>query len=83
MPRSLGSLFLIVFGAGVLAVAYRGHRTGELPAGSSFLRAYRPSREEAPLAFHFFLALYFSGGMALVVWGLLALIGLAPPLALR
>jgi hypothetical protein len=83
VPRSLSALFLIVMGAGVLAVAYRGHRTGELPAGSSFLRAYRPRREQAPLAFHFYLALYMSGGMALVVWGLLALIGLAPPLELR
>jgi hypothetical protein len=79
MPQAFGALFLIGIGAGVLAVAYRGYRDGEVPAGSNFVRAYRPSREDAPFAFHCFLALYLCGGMALVVWGLLALIGMAPP----
>jgi hypothetical protein len=39
-----GAVFLLAIGAGVLAVAYLGHRKGELPAGTSFLRACRPSR---------------------------------------
>ncbi len=80
---SLGALFLVAIGAGVLAVAYRGYRDGELPAGTSGFRAYRPNREDDPLAFHVFLVLYFCGGMALAVWGLLALVGMAPPLKLR
>jgi hypothetical protein len=60
-----------------------GHRTGELPAGSRGLRAYRPNRDDNPAAFRFFLALYFCAGMVLCVWGLLALVGLAPPLRWR
>ena len=75
----LTALLLIVFGAGILAVAYQGHRRGSLPAGSNFLRPYRPNRDDNWLAFHLFLGLYICGGTALVVWGLLVLVGLAPP----
>jgi hypothetical protein len=78
-----GAVFLVALGAGVLAVAYLGHRKGELPAGTSFLRACRPSRTDNPLAFHCFLVLYVCAGMALAVWGLLILIGMAPPLRLQ
>lgn len=81
--RTLGALFLIAMGAGVLAVAWYGYREGELPAGSSFFRAFRPNRDDNPLAFRFFLGLYYCGGTALAVWGLLALAGLAPALELR
>lgn len=83
MTRTLGALFLIAMGSGVLAVAWRGYRDGELPAGSSFFKPYRPNRDDNPLAFRFFLGLYYCGGTALAVWGLLALVGLAPELALR
>ena len=83
MPSWAGALFLIACGSGVLAVGYRGWRNGELAAGARGLHAYRPNRKDHPLAFRFFLVLYFSGGMALTVWGLLALIGMAPPLELR
>jgi hypothetical protein len=83
MPTILGALFLIAMGSGVLAVAYRGWRDGELPAGNSLLRTYRPNREENPAAFHLFFLLYMFGGIALVVWGLLVLVGMAPPLELR
>ncbi len=81
--RTLGALFLIAMGAGVLAVAWQGYREGELPAGSRFLEPYRPNRDDEPLAFRFFLALYFCGGTALAVWGLLSLVGLAPALKLQ
>ena len=67
----------------MLAVGWRGYREGELPAGSNFFRPYRPNRNDNPLAFHFFLALYYASGTTLAVWGLLALVGLAPPLPLR
>ncbi|HET6546344.1 MAG TPA: hypothetical protein VFG55_06310 [Rhodanobacteraceae bacterium] len=83
MPVWLSVLVLVGLGAGVLTVAWRGYRDGELPAGVNFLRAYRPTREENPFAFHFFLALYFCGGMALAVWGLLAFLGMAPPMRWR
>lgn len=83
MPRTLGSLILMLFGAGVLAVAWRGYLSGVLPAGSAGPRAYRPTRLDSPAAFHFFLVLYFCAGMALEVWGILALFGAAPALQLR
>ena len=82
MPRAVGSIILILLGAGVLAVAWRGYLAGVIPAGAAGLRAYRPSREDNPLAFRFFLTLYFCGGMALAVWGILALFGAAPALKL-
>ncbi|CUA99482.1 hypothetical protein [Thiomonas bhubaneswarensis] len=83
MPHGLSVAFLLGFGAGLLAVAYQGYQVGELPAGTSFWRAYRPNREDNPLAFHFFLLLYVCAGLALCVWGLLALLGMAPDLKWR
>lgn len=74
--QTLGALFL-------LAVAYGGYREGELPVGTSLLRAYRLNREDNALAFWFFMALYACGGMALAVWDLLALVEMAPTLKLR
>ena len=82
MPRALSSIILILLGAGILAVAWRGYLAGVVPAGAAGLRAYRPNRKDNPLAFRFFLTLYFCGGMALAVWGILALFGAAPALKL-
>ena len=83
MPHWLSVLFLLGVGTGLLAVAYHGYRVGELPAGANFWRAYRPNREDNRLAFHFFLVLYGCVGLALCVWGLLALLGMAPDLKWR
>ncbi|MBS0437919.1 MAG: hypothetical protein JSS33_00765 [Proteobacteria bacterium] len=83
MPGWLSILFLLGFGSGILAVAYNGWRSGELPAGSRGWRSYRPNRDDNPIAFHLFLALYVCGGIALCVWGLLELGGMAPPLRWR
>lgn len=77
--RWVGGLFLLAMGAGVLAVAWRGWQAGELPAGTSFLRAWRPTREDEPAAFHLFFALYLCGGIVLAAWGLMVLAGMAPP----
>lgn len=82
MPRILGSAILILFGTGLLAVAWQGYVTGVLPAGAAAWRAYRPRRNDDPVAFRFFLTLYFCAGMALAVWGILALFGAAPALKL-
>ena len=79
----VAALLLMVLGAGVLVVAYRGHDSGSLPAGSDFLRPYRPNRDDNRLAFHLCLTLYVCGGTALVVWGLLILVGLAPAPPMR
>jgi hypothetical protein len=84
MPHWLSVLFLLAAGAGLLAAAYHGYRGGELRAGTNFWRGvYRPNREDNPLTFHFFLILYFCAGLALCVWGLLALLGMAPDLKWR
>jgi hypothetical protein len=83
MAHLIGSLITLFFGAGILAVAVQGHRTGVLPAGAAGWRAYRPNRNDNPFAFRLFLLLYCSGGMVLAAWGILALFGAAPALALR
>lgn len=83
MLSSLGALFLIAIGSGVLAVAYRGWQDGELPAGAKGVSAYRPNREDSPVAFYVFLVLYVCGGIAIAVWGLLVLVGMAPSLEWR
>jgi uncharacterized membrane protein YfcA len=83
MPRSLGSLLLILLGVVLLAAAWQGYRNGEVPAGSAGWRPYRPNRDDNPLAFRFYLMLYFCAGLALAVWGILALFGAAPALRMR
>lgn len=82
LPPLAGALFLVAVGAGVLAVAWKVWKDGELPAGSRGFRRYRPNRRDDAVAFHFFFALYVAGGIAMASWGLLILIGLAPPLPL-
>src|SRR3546814_144471 len=75
----LGCLLVVRLGSGWFAVAWQGGKVGELPAGPSFCGTRRPTREDNPLAFHVFFVLYVCGGTAVVVWGLLALVGMAPP----
>lgn len=77
------SLFLIFVGGGLLVLSRGFWRDGELPAGTSAFKAWRPTRADNPLAFHVFLSLYAGGGGVLLAWGLLALLGLAPALALH
>lgn len=77
------TVFLLVLGIGLLVVAYQGYLKGEILAGSNGLRPYKPSRENNPIAFHFFIGLYILGGFSMVIWGILALAGLAAPLPLN
>lgn len=77
------TLFLIVFGIGLLAVACRAHQVGEIPAGAAGFKSYRPSRTNSPGAFYFFLTLYIFGGLALLMWGVLVIAGVANPLLLN
>jgi hypothetical protein len=83
VERALSVAFLLAAGVALLVVARRGYVSGVLRAGSAYFRPYRPTRDDNPLAFHFFLALYFCGGLALLVLGILALVGGAPPMPLR
>lgn len=73
-------LLQIVIGLGLLVVAYRGHRSGEIRAGSAGFKPYTPSRDDSPLAFHCYLLLYIGSGLALLVWGVFALLGIAAPM---
>jgi hypothetical protein len=75
----IAALAMLVFGAILSLVALHGQRTGSLPAGSNFLRPLRVHRDADWLAFHLLLVLYGAGGLALEIWGVLAIIGLAPP----
>ncbi|MES0872467.1 hypothetical protein [Sinimarinibacterium thermocellulolyticum] len=77
------TIFMLVVGIGLLVAAYRGYVKGEIRAGRSGFKLYTPTREDNPLAFHFFLALYLLGGFALLIWGVLVLAGVADPLPLR
>jgi hypothetical protein len=83
MERMLSVIFLLGAGVVLLVVARRGYVSGELPAGTAYLRRYRPNRDDNPLAFHCYLVLYVCMGMAFLVWGILALTGGAPALRLR
>jgi hypothetical protein len=74
------ALLQILIGLGLVVVAFRGHRLGELRAGSAGFKPYTPSRRDNPLAFHFFLVLYLCAGFALLVWGVFALLGIAKPM---
>ena len=73
------SLLLILLGAVLLALAWRGHVSGELRAGIHYFRPFRPTREDNPLAFYLYLLLYLGIGIGVTVWGVLALFGAAPP----
>jgi len=83
MPRWQAVPLLLALGCLLLVVAFRGYRSGELPAGRTWFKPYRPNRDDNPVAFHFYLAIYFCGGLALCVWGLLAMVGMAPSVRWR
>lgn len=75
--------FLLFFGIGLLIVSYRGYRDGAMRAGPRGTRPLAPTRDENPFVFHVVIVFFFFGGLALLTWGLLALVGIAEPLPLR
>jgi hypothetical protein len=77
------TIFLFIFGIGLLVLAYQGYRKGEIRAGSSLWKPYTPTREDNPLAFHFFILLYTASGFAMLIWGILVLAGMAESLPLN
>lgn len=84
MLNAIPNLFILCMGALVLAYAWHGYKTGEVRAGSNGLfEIYRPNRWDNPLAYHFFLGMYFLGGMAMIIWGIYSLIGRAEPIPLQ
>jgi hypothetical protein len=82
LPAWLSVPLLLLAGITCLWVAQRTRHTGELPAGSNGLRAFRPRRDESPAAFYFFLTLYLASGVALVAYGLAMALGRVAPLRL-
>jgi hypothetical protein len=77
------TVFLLVVGVGLLAVAYRAHHVGEIRAGLAGFKPYRPTRAQRPGAFYFYLTLYICGGLVLLVWGVPVIAGVARPLPLK
>ncbi|HXF54770.1 MAG TPA: hypothetical protein VNK52_11665 [Hyphomicrobiaceae bacterium] len=77
------TIFKFIVGIGLLIYAYRAYVKGEVRAGRSGLRLYTPTREDNPVAFHFFVLLYLFCGFALVIWGLLVIAGVVEPLPLN
>jgi hypothetical protein len=62
----------------LLATAFHAYTIGEMRAGTSPFAPYLPNRNDNPLAFNCPLLMYFCGGLALCVWELLGMIGMAP-----
>jgi hypothetical protein len=81
--QEVTSVFLILIGIGLLVLAWRGHRDGSIRAGTKGFRPYTPTRHESPASFTFHVLLYLLGGFACLMWGILALAGIAEPLPLR
>ncbi|VVC75746.1 hypothetical protein AQUSIP_10400 [Aquicella siphonis] len=83
MLRFLESVLFFLFGAGLLLVAWRAWKNGEIPAGSNFFKGrYAPSYKDNPLMFTLFLFIYAVGGILLLVCALALLTGRMPPLKL-
>ena len=83
MARFVGSFLLLALSVILLVAAWRGHVTGELRAGLSGFRPYRPNRVNNPAGFYSCLALYVLLGFGGVLWAMLALVGIVGPIPLR
>lgn len=82
MGNYIIDLLFMVMGGVMLSVAWTGYKSGELPAGSRGFQAFRPTRDENPIAFHFFLIMYVCFGMWLIVVGCHAMVGMSAPIPL-
>lgn len=83
MPRWLSVVFLVGVGAFLLWVAHKGWREGRVRAGNTVRGVWYAERDAHPLAFRFFVGMYYCAGLALCVWGLLAMVGMAPAMKWR
>lgn len=73
-------IFFLVMGIGLALVALQGVQRGWLPNGpNGYKQGKGVKREEQPIGFWFFFALYFGGGVALVVYALRLLLGHGGP----
>lgn len=77
-------IFLLVMGVLILAVAYQSLSRGWLPFGSNGLKGrLEIQRESNPAGYWAVMALYCVGGVGLLVYALLILARVCPPLPLR
>jgi hypothetical protein len=83
MPQWLSVVVLLGLGAALLRVAHNGWREGRVRAGNSIRGVWHAERDAHPLAFRFFVGMYYCAGMALCVWGLLVMVGMAPGMRWR
>jgi hypothetical protein len=67
MPHWAAGILLLACGAVLLCMAYRGHVTGQLRAGRTLSGPYTPNRDDNPLGFYAYLALYLCFGIGLCV----------------
>jgi len=83
MGRIPSTIVLLAAGIAFLVAAWRGHVSGELVAGRSGFRAYRPNRQDNPLGFYFYLSLYFGMGAIWILWGIFVFLGFLRPIRWR
>jgi hypothetical protein len=84
MERFVVAALVLFFGVGLVIYAFRAFESGAVRAGPNFLHGVlTPTRDDSPGIFHAFVLLYLCGGIALPVWGLLMVFGMAAPIALN
>lgn len=78
-----GLLFLF-FGVGLLLVNYRALTSGWLPCGPNGIKGRLEFRRDtSPLMFWLMFAIYTTAGLALIIFAVRLLAGLAVPLPLQ
>ena len=78
-----GLLFLF-FGVGLLLVNYRALTKGWLPCGPNGIKGRLEfKRDASPLMFWLMFTIYTTGGLALIIFAIRLLTGLAVPLPLQ
>lgn len=78
------SIFFLIFGIGLVGVAWRSLSTGWLPCGpNGFKGRLQIEREAQPLFYWVLFASYTAAGLALTVFAVRLLAGWAAPLPLR
>jgi hypothetical protein len=80
MERFVVAALVLFFGVGLVIYAFRAFESGAVRAGPNFLHGVlTPTRDDSPGIFHAFVLLYLCAGIALPVWGLLMVFGMAAP----
>lgn len=82
--RVFEGLLFLIFGLGLLGIAYQSLDKGWLPFGSrGFSGRVEIRRDESPSLYWLAFALYVAAGLALTIFSFRVLAGVATPLKLR